>query len=582
MDERIHHHRGKLAGIVAAGRIAPLVRALPVALLLLAAALAVLAAARIPGAQAAVWWTLLPVDPADPDPLILLVTAAAIAALAAGLARGKRAAFLLAVASFGAAIVAQGWLLAHPWGGLVAAACLAILVADRRRYVVRAPREADRLLLALAAAAASMALLGVLAGTADGRLHVGVAQDALLVLQGTAAIVSFSSARAMTPAADGILLVVLVVLARLALAVGAVGILRPPATVRRPLSARARGIVREHGRGGLVPFQLGPEVSAFEPPGLDAVVVHALEGRWAVALGDPVGAAQDAAPAWRRFVDWCTRSDLVPAVYQASEAGLAALSPCRHAFRVGMEAMVDLGSFDLAGSRRANLRHTVTRSRRGGVTTSWWPDGVPPSRSSLRGSIVAVDAAWSAVQAGPVLGFTVGRFDPDDLDRRPIAVATDADGRAVAFASFRPTGAGGWVLELMRRVPCSVPGAFEACLVEAATSLRAAGATELSLGLAPLAGLSMRGGPPEERILAAAARLLRPAYDVAGLEFFKRKFDPRWEPRYLVVRNRADLLGVAVALLRLHLGPHGLRGAATALVRDRRRSVVGPQATPER
>ncbi len=556
-----------------------LARSLPVVLLLVAAALAALAAIHLAGPAANVWWTLLPVDPADPDAAVLLVTAAAIVALAIGLARRKRGAFLFALASFGAAVVAQGWLLSHPRGGLVAAACLAILVADRRRYVVRAP-QADRLLLLLAAAAMSTAVLGVLIGVADRHLDMGPAQDALIAVQGAAAIVSFSSAHSMAPAVDGALLVALIVLARLAIAIGAIGVLRPEAPLPRPLSARARGIVESHGRGALVPFQLGPQVSAFEPPGLDAVVVHAIEGRWAVALGDPVGTDADVAPAWGRFTGWCAGHDLIPAIYQASPERLETVARGRRAFRIGLEAIVDLATFDLSGSRRANLRHTVTRARRGGVSVEWSPHGLPASSPGLRDELVAVDAAWSTARGGPAMGFTVGRFDAEELGRVALSVAREADGRVVAFATFRPTGGAGWVLELMRRLPGSVPGAFEACLAEAAAALRADGATELSLGLAPLAGLSTHRGPLEERVLAAAARLARPMYDVAGLEFFKRKLDPRWEPRYVVVRRRADVVGLALALVRLHLGRPGLRGAATSVILDGWSAIAGRHAVP--
>jgi lysylphosphatidylglycerol synthetase-like protein (DUF2156 family) len=54
-------------------------------------------------------------------------------------------------------------------------------------------------------------------------------------------------------------------------------------------------------------------------------------------------------------------------------------------------------------------------------------------------------------------------------------------------------------------------------------------------------------------MLRVVAGLVRPFYDVAGLEFFKAKFDPRWEPRYAAIRGRFDLARLGLALLRLHL-----------------------------
>ena len=86
-------------------------------------------------------------------------------------------------------------------------------------------------------------------------------------------------------------------------------------------------------------------------------------------------------------------------------------------------------------------------------------------------------------------------YQPSDLVTNPVAIAQEPDGRIVAFTTFRPTGRdNGWVLDLLRRVPGSVPGAVESCLVEAAFGLRSLGASTLSLGLAPLAGLDPIAG----------------------------------------------------------------------------------------
>src|SRR4029077_15051294 len=140
--------------------------------------------------------------------------------------------------------------------------------------------------------------------------------------------------------------------------------------------------------------------------------------------------------------------------------------------------------------------------------------------------LLEVNNAWR-VDGRPELGFTVNGYRRADLTSSPVAVARGADGRMIAFTTFRPTGCdGGWVLDLMRRVPGGVPGAVEACIADAAKGLRESGATWLSLGLAPLAGLDPRYGSPVERGLAVGARLIRGSYDVSGLAFFKAKFDP--------------------------------------------------------
>ena len=226
-------------------------------------------------------------------------------------------------------------------------------------------------------------------------------------------------------------------------------------------------------------------------------------------------------------------------------------------YRIGLEAILDLRAFDLSGPRRANLRHTIARARRGGLLVEWYPDGLAGGASASDAEFMEVDRAWR-VDGRPQLGFTVNGYRRADLETNPVAVARDASGRAIAFTSFRPTGCdGGWVLDLMRRVPGGVPGAVEACITAAASGLQESGATWLSLGLAPLAGLEPGYGSPVERGLAIGARLIRGSYDVSGLAFFKAKFDPVWHPRYLAVARRTHLPAVLLALLRLHLGGSG-------------------------
>lgn len=332
------------------------------------------------------------------------------------------------------------------------------------------------------------------------------------------------------------------------------------------MRARAREITRRHGRGALLPFQIGDDKRVFAPDGVEGVVVYGLAGHHAVVVGDPIGPAGDAWTAFDLFLEACRRRGHMPAVYQASAEARDPLADRGfRAVQVGREARVDLATFDLSGSRRANLRHTVARARKGGVRVNVQLGGLDATeRRRLERGLTAIDDSWRA-NAGPELGFTIGRFDASELDTLCISVAEGADGAPMAFATFRPTGMdGGWVLDLMRRLPGGTPGAFEACLAEAAAAMRAAGATTLSLGLVPLGGLSSRSPILEERLLARGARAVRPWYDTSGLEFFKQKFDPTWELRYAAVRRRRDLFGLGIALLRLHLG--GFRHAARVTI----------------
>ena len=500
---------------------------------------------------------LLPFDVPSADPLAAILSAVGLTALAIGLYRGKRLAWWLAILVFAAGVPVQMLALGHTAGGVVAAIALALLTLDNRYYGVRSARTWSW---------TAWALLGVGAATATLETVLIVLHEAThnfpAELPDFAGAISswlaFGDLREAPRGPHTELILALAIASRVALIVALLAMLRPAGDdVPTPeLRSRVLDLAKRYGRGALLPFQLTADKRWFCPVGRQGFVAYGRDGRTAVAVGDPVGPADERWATFAAFVDACRQHDWVPVVYQASSESLERLDALGfQASPIGREAVIDLAGFGLSGSRRANLRHTIARAKRGGLTVAWFPEGIGTESEGLGDRLVAIDARWRA-GAGPAeMEFTISRFSALELQRIPVAVALDPGGDPTAFVSFRPTGSdGGFVLDLIRRLPDGVPGAVEFCLAEAAERFRDAGATTLSLGLAPLSGLDPSGERLEERALAAIARLVRPFYDVAGLAFFKDKFAPRWETRYVAVPSRAALLGLGVALTRLHLG----------------------------
>jgi phosphatidylglycerol lysyltransferase len=518
---------------------------------------------------------LLPFDTSSADRLVAAISGLGLAALTLGLVRGKRLAWWLAILVFAAGVPVQLLALGHTAGGVVAAIALALLTLDRRRYGVRSARTWSWTAWSLLGTGALLAtletLLLVLHDPAD-TLPGGLPDltDLASVAGALSRWLAFGDLSAPPSGPRTALILALAVTARLAVALALLAMLRPVGddAPSPELRARVHDLAQRYGHGALLPFQLSDDKRWFSPAERDGFVAYGRDGRVAVAVGEPVASEADCWPTFAAFVDWCRQHDWVPVVYQASEESLARLERLGfQASPIGREAIVDLASFTLSGSRRANLRHTIARARRGGISIAWYPDGLGEDAEQLLPRLAQVDAAWR-VGAGPAdMGFTISRFSPEELRRIPVAVALDADGAPTAFVSFRSTGADrGYVLDLIRRVPGGVPGAVEFCLATAAERFRDAGASTLSLGLAPLSGLDPAGERLEERALAGVARLVRPFYDVDGLAFFKDKFAPSWQMRYVAVPSRVHLLGLALALARLHWG--SLRGTAARALAD--------------
>jgi phosphatidylglycerol lysyltransferase len=501
----------------------------------------------------------LPIDPADANPAVAVLSAIGLAALTIGLLRGKSVAWWLAIATLSVSLLGQARALSHPLVVIVIGGMLAVLLADRRRYVVESAAGWRRVtvgLLMVGGLIVGLETSLIIAATGGWPQPLTAFSDITAAIGNAFGMSDATASRVLQQSSRDALLGFLLLASRLPIVLAAMGVLsrvaEPPAdpTTR----ARARAITDKYGCGALLPFQLGEDKLVFSPPDADGLVVYGMAGRTVVVLGDLIGSPEASPQVFERFLTHCRRLDRVPVVYQASSAGRATFVEAGfRMFKVGEEAIVDLTTFDTTGCRRANLRHTITRCRKDGVTFRWFAHGVPAEESALLDQLEAIDNTWRKT-AGPAMGFTISHFDRASMAWQPVSVAMGGLGAALGFTTYRKTGVdGGWVLDLMRRDPSGPPGVVEACIAEAALAMRAAGAKTLSLGLAPLAGLDGANGPWEERFLANGGRMVHRWYDVNGLARFKNKFDPYWIPRYGAIRRRRDLIGFIIGLLRVHL-----------------------------
>jgi phosphatidylglycerol lysyltransferase len=209
-----------------------------------------------------------------------------------------------------------------------------------------------------------------------------------------------------------------------------------------------------------------------------------------------------------------------------------------HGVPIADDAMIELGSFSLAGSRRAKVRHSLSAARRAGIT-------VVPFTDDLADGAAAVSAAWLATKRGGEMGFTLGRFDAEELRQVDCRVAVDAEGRVVGFVSWHRYDAGrGRVLDLMRRAPDARNATMDALIAESLLGFAAAGVERASLACVPLG----RG------------RLAETIYPTASLRHYKDKFAPAWERRWLVVPSRRQLVGGFLAVSRSYCGEGLIRG----------------------
>ena len=478
----------------------------------------------------------------------VLVTGVLLLLIARALARGKRQAWWLSlgllVSSFLGAVVSKS----DRGTILLALSLLVLLLVMAPLFPTRSDARAlvrGYITLALA--------VGIIAG------HLALSHVWLTGNPGVLAL-------------RNVILFVLHLLTFLVLGYGVIEVLRPVRSTRSLLRrerARAYEVVRRYGKLATAHFTLSRDKSYFWSETERTTMAYRVVNGTALVLGDPIGPEEEHRLLLQAFLSFCHRQDWHVAWYQASERtrqlGQELGLP---SFKVGEEATIDVGTFTLQGKRGAPVRHAVTRAAREGLSARCW-QGEPIPEAVFAG-MQRISTEWLAKRSAKTqMGFSMGRFPSDWSQELLTVVALDAEGRTQAFLTWTPLYAGnGWALDVMRRGEKAAPGAMELLIASSIEWAKARGYGKMSLGLAPLAGI---GGEAlttphdttgcDQRV-KSSSRLERSAAFLhrrgivldtyRSLYAFKAKFQPAWEPRYLIASEGQALPRILLALAWVH------------------------------
>jgi phosphatidylglycerol lysyltransferase len=321
------------------------------------------------------------------------------------------------------------------------------------------------------------------------------------------------------------------------LIVGAAQLLRAsrrPALTDSPDDvARARDIIRATPDAPVLAnlALLGDKHFLFSDSGQSFIMFGVRGGSW-IAMGEPVGPAEERLEILWQFRELSDRYGAWPAFYHVAPESLPQFLELGLTFqKLGEEALVPLERFTIEGSRHKSLRYTLRRLQRDGCRLEIVPAAAVPG---ILPDLAAVSAEWLRAKNVREKGFSLGRFDVAYLRNFPVAVVWFG-ARIVAFANLWTSGGRELSVDLMRHVEDAPAGIMEYLFLELMLWAKAEGYQRFALGMVPLAGLEHRRLAP--LWTQAGALLFRYGehfYNFQGLRKFKAKFDPVWEPRYLV------------------------------------------------
>ncbi len=485
--------------------------------------------------------------------------------LAANLLRRKRVAWLLTVALLGISIVSHLVKGLDYEESLLAIVPLIQLIVMRKTFTARSDRpsifQGIRVLIEALIFTVAYGTVGFY--ILDGRFNVNgepVNFGLLASIEQTLAIFFTEDNAGLEPTTrySAFFINSIYIVGAATLAYALFMLLRPvllrgdPATIAE--RRRARDLIDRYGQTSLARLSLLKDKSYYFSPSGQSVIAYVAKGRAAIALGDPIGASDDRVEAILSFSQFCDLNDWFPAFYETSADQLERY--CALGFQqiqIGEEAIVDLTTFTLKGKAAQNLRTALNRSAKAGYRFNLYESPIQPE---LFQQLKPVSDEWLKDKQGSEKQFSIGWFDENYLRDCLIAVVYDADNRVVAFANLLS----GYnrrevTIDLMRHRLDAEKGTMDFLFVSMFQHFKEADYDSFNLSLSPLAGVGAK--PSARRVEKALNYLfnhLNQFYNFKGLHQFKEKFQPRWEPRYLVFPSRSALPEVILGLVRADSG----------------------------
>lgn len=485
---------------------------------------------------------------------VLVIDGVLLLATVPGLLHGKRLAWAVALAGCAVSVLAHPLKNLDLWGTFASVSLAGALLGARPQFPARSdPPKASRGVWLLAwglAAVFAYSMMGLYLMDRQFRHPVSF----VTALRDSFRLLFIVPATDVTPRTrHGVWFLDSVRVAFLAVMVLSVTQMLAPvirrAAVGRMERDRVRALLERYGRSSIAYFALLPDKAYFFSDDGDAVLAYKVVGSTAVVMGDPIGDEAQFGELIDAFREHCELDGWAIAFHQATPRYLELYA--KHglkALKIGEEAVVGLETFTLSGTAAKHLRATMNRFEREGYRAEVLE---PPHHPELLHQLKEISDAWLAQGKRRERTFTLGQFDVAALQECPIMVARGPDERIAGFANIIPSyQSPEGTFDLLRygEEPKAVADFLYISLIG---YFRKHGFTGMNLGLSPFSGMDVdRPKSPAERAMSLLYRRGTFLFRYTGLRGFKEKFQPNWEPRYLIYSSELQLPGIALAVAR--------------------------------
>jgi phosphatidylglycerol lysyltransferase len=331
-----------------------------------------------------------------------------------------------------------------------------------------------------------------------------------------------------------------------------------PVRLRRGSSRRSRllaeHILEKHGGSSEDFLKLWPQDKHYYFY-RDSFLAYGVSRGTALVLDGPSGDKANFEQLRRHFIEECRINGWNPAIMHAGESEKQAWEQLGFSgLYLGSEARVNIAEFCESTYRNKHFRYVKNKAEKENLEVRELQQ--PLSDSDLR-QLRRVSDQW--LDSGRrEYRFVMGYFDPAYLRRCRIFVLIQ-DGRIAAYTNLLPEYQSKQASIDHMRFADGISGAgMHYLLMNTIFALKDEAPDTLNLGLAPLSKLDENTQNLSKSVLQVVRSVGRRYYSFAGLEQFKNKFEPAWEPTYLIyggMPNRLAAIGAAVSSLTAYQKP---------------------------
>jgi phosphatidylglycerol lysyltransferase len=310
---------------------------------------------------------------------------------------------------------------------------------------------------------------------------------------------------------------------------------------------RAREILSKYSKFSLQNNLLLFDKHYFFGSAKEAFIAYKDSGSYSLVLGFPVGKEPEIDLIIGEFTDFCARQGRKPVFCNIETENLVHFE--KFGFKrieIGSEAFINPQTFSVEGGKSKHLRQALKKMDSMGYSAQVYSGG---EISQILWRLRNISNEWLQIMHGSEKKFTVGRFSEKYLQLSKVIVVSDKKGHISAFVNFNEYSGNSLIVDLMRHGKNALPETMIYLFLKLIYWAKDNGYKNISLGDASLYGVGGQGRPLAEKTLKFIFDRVNGFYNFKGLYIFKNKFDPDWEPRYLVYPSQTDLGPSLVALL---------------------------------